>query len=190
MVYGDFVDGVREDAVCNPQGQYGIMKLMGEDLVKDYSRRNCFNYTIIRPSAVYGEHDVNDRVMSKFILSALQNKPLSVNGASERLDFTHVDDTALGIVQAVLSTQTDNKTYNITRGQGHSLLDAAQLVCKIAGSGQVIVNDRDPSFPSRGALNIDAAKTDFGYAPHVDIAEGVTRYIEWMRNDPYWKSQL
>jgi UDP-glucose 4-epimerase len=68
MVYGDFTDDVTEDAICNPQGQYGIMKLAGEWLVKDYSRRNCFNHTIIRPSAVYGPLDVEDRVIAKFML--------------------------------------------------------------------------------------------------------------------------
>ena len=48
MVYGDFTDDVVEDYNCKPQGQYGIMKLSGEHIVKDYSRRNCFNHTIIR----------------------------------------------------------------------------------------------------------------------------------------------
>ena len=42
MVYGDFTDDVSEDAVCKPQGQYGIMKLAGEHLVKDYTRRGCY----------------------------------------------------------------------------------------------------------------------------------------------------
>jgi len=41
MVYGDFTNDVTEDYDCKPQGQYGIMKLAGEHLVKDYSRRNC-----------------------------------------------------------------------------------------------------------------------------------------------------
>ena len=43
MVYGDFSDDVTEDAVCNPIGQYGIMKLAGEHLVKDYTRRGAFD---------------------------------------------------------------------------------------------------------------------------------------------------
>jgi dTDP-D-glucose 4,6-dehydratase len=53
MVYGDFTDDVTEDAVCKPQGQYGIMKLAGEWLVKDYTRSCNLEHTIIRPSAVY-----------------------------------------------------------------------------------------------------------------------------------------
>jgi UDP-glucose 4-epimerase len=51
MVYGDFTDDVTEDYDCKPQGQYGILKLAGEDLVKDYTRRTNLVHTIIRPSA-------------------------------------------------------------------------------------------------------------------------------------------
>ena len=58
MVYGDFTDDVVEDAVCRPQGQYGIMKLAGEWLVRDYTRSTGMAHTIIRPSAVYGPLDV------------------------------------------------------------------------------------------------------------------------------------
>lgn len=190
MVYGDFADGVTEDATCRPQGQYGIMKLMGEDLVRDYTKRGDFTHTIIRPSAVYGEYDIEDRVVSKFILGALRGQELKVNGAQERLDFTHVDDTALGIVRAVLSENTTNKTYNITRSQAHSLKDAAELAVKIVGSGTVKVADRDPSFPSRGELNIDAARRDFDYNPQIGIEDGFNRYVNWFKNDPYWKDQL
>ena len=113
MVYGDFKDDVKEDYDCKPQGQYGILKLAGEWLVKDYSRRTNLSYTIIRPSAVYGPLDVEDRVISKFILRAMRGDPLRVNGAGETLDFTFVDDAADGIVAAALSDNTDNKTYNI-----------------------------------------------------------------------------
>lgn len=186
MVYGDFEDQVREDAICNPQGQYGIMKLMGEWLVKDYTRRGCFDHVIIRPSAVYGEYDVEDRVVSKFMLSAMRGETLKVNGASETLDFTYVEDAAAGIVGATLSENARNKTYNITKSHSWSLLDAANLAVTIAGSGNVQVRDKDADFPSRGALNIDAAKKDFGYNPQIDVDEGFKRYYEWFRNSIYW----
>jgi len=190
MVYGDFTDGVTEDAVCKPQGQYGIMKLMGEDLVRDYTKRGCFDHTIIRPSAVYGECDVEDRVVSKFILTALRGEPLKVNGATERLDFTHVDDTAMGITQAVLSANAANKTYNITRSNGRSLSEAAHMIVDMIGKGTVELCDRDLSFPSRGALDISAAQQDFDYAPKMDIEQGFADYIKWFKNSNYWKAKL
>jgi UDP-glucose 4-epimerase len=186
MVYGDFKDDVTENAECRPQGQYGILKLAGEWLVKDYARRTDLAYTIIRPSAVYGPLDVEDRVISKFILNAMRGIPLKVNGAGETLDFTYVDDAADGIVAAALSDHTDNKTYNITKSHSHSLLDAANLAVKVAGQGEIIVGNRDLDFPSRGALNIDAARRDFGFDPKVDVAEGFQNYYNWLKNDPYF----
>lgn len=190
MVYGDFNDQVTEDYNCRPQGQYGIMKLMGEHLVKDYTRRGCFDHVIIRPSAVYGELDVEDRVVSKFMLSAMRGETLKVNGANETLDFTYVEDAARGIVQATLSPTAANKTYNITKSHSTSLLQAASLAIKIAGTGDVQVRDKDADFPSRGALNIDAARRDFGFDPQVDVEEGFRRYHKWFTESEFWKSKL
>jgi len=189
MVYGDFTDDVTEDAVCKPQGQYGIMKLAGEWLVRDYTRRGCFDNVIIRPSAVYGPLDVEDRVISKFMLAALRGQTLKVNGPEETLDFTFVEDAADGITAAALRTQANNHTYNITKSHSWSLLDAANLAVRIAGSGRVEVQDRDPDFPSRGALNIDAARRDLGFNPRVDIEEGFQKYHEWLTNSLYWSKK-
>ncbi len=186
MVYGDFTDDVKEDAVCKPIGQYGILKLAGEDLVKDYSRRNILNHTIIRPSAVYGPLDVEDRVISKFILNAMRGQVLKVNGQQETLDFTYVDDAATGIVQASLSENTNNKTYNITKSHSHTLYDAAKLAIKVVGKGTIELREKDADFPSRGALNIDAARQDFGFDPKVTVEEGFQIYYEWLVRSTYF----
>lgn len=188
MVYGTFVDDVLEDAVCSPQGQYGIMKLAGEWLVKDYTQRTGMAHVIIRPSAVYGPLDVEDRVISKFLLTAMRNGTIYVNGANETLDFTYVDDAADGIV-AVSLGHTTNRTYNITKSHSKTLLAAAQLAVKIVGKGHIEVRDRDGDFPSRGALNIDSARRDFGFDPKVDIEEGFQRYFEWLDNSVYWSQK-
>jgi nucleoside-diphosphate-sugar epimerase len=188
MVYGDFEDDVTENAECRPQGQYGIMKLAGEWLVRDYTRSSGIAHTIIRPSAVYGPLDVEDRVIAKFMLTAMRGGTLKVNGAGETLDFTYVDDVAVGIVAAALSENTNNKTYNITKNHSRSLLDAAKLTVKIVGRGTIEVRDRDADFPFRGALNIDAARRDFDYFPQVDVEEGFQAYYEWLSNSTYWKS--
>ena len=190
MVYGNFTDDVTEDYDCKPQGQYGILKFAGEWLVKDYTRRTNLVHTIIRPSAVYGELDVEDRVIAKFMLTAMRGGTLNVNGANETLDFTYVEDAADGIVGAALSDNTENKTYNITKSHSRTLLDAANLAVKCAGKGTINVRDKDADFPSRGALNIDAARRDFGYDPKVDVEEGFERYYEWLSTSSYWNSKV
>jgi len=186
MVYGDFEDQVLEDDVCSPQGQYGIMKLAGEQLVKDYARRSNMEYVIIRPSAVYGPLDVEDRVVAKFMLTAMRGGVLRVNGASETLDFTYVDDAADGIVAAATRIMARNNIYNITKSHSVSLLDAAERIVALVGRGTIETQDRDQDFPSRGALNIDRARTILGYDPKVDVDEGFRAYYDWLNNSIYW----
>ena len=186
MVYGDFEDDVLEDDPCRPQGQYGIMKLCGEDLVKDYSRRCGFEYVIIRPSAVYGPLDVEDRVVAKFMLTAMRGGVLRVNGANETLDFTYVDDAADGIVSAATRIMCRNMTFNITKSHSVSLLQAAEMIVKIVGQGTIEVRDKDADFPSRGALNIDRARTILSFDPKTDVEEGFQNYYNWLNNSVYW----
>jgi nucleoside-diphosphate-sugar epimerase len=190
MVYGDFTADVLEAHICQPQGQYGIMKLMGEKLVEDYHRLGAFDYTIIRPSAVYGEWDVEDRVVSKFMTKAMRGETLKVKGAEEVLDFTYVEDTAQGIVLAATLDRANSQIYNITRSDTnqYTLKDAAELAIGIAGKGALELADRDLSFPRRGRLSIMKAQRDLGYAPKVNVEEGFRRYHEWyLANPQLWK---
>ena len=194
MVYGNFkdmyFDGVDESHPTHPIGQYGIMKLAGEWLVRDYSRRTNMAHTIVRPSAVYGPLDVEDRVVSKFLLGAIRGETIQVNGGKELLDFTFVSDAADGIATAAISNDTDNMTYNITKGNAHTLLAAAELAVKIAGQGTIQINEPDASFPSRGQLNISNAYNDFGYIPQVNIEQGFQEYYDWLKDSTYFNRQL
>ena len=185
MVYGNFHDQTSEWGNCNPQGQYGILKLAGEWLVHDYHQRGCFDHCIIRPSAVYGPRDVEDRVVSRFLLAAMRGETLRVRGAQECLDFSYVDDVAAGVVAATLHEQSVNRTFNITRGQSRTLLEAAELAVSIAGRGTIEVLDRDLAFPSRGSLNISAAQKCWGYNPQIDIEQGFQKYHDWLARSLY-----
>jgi nucleoside-diphosphate-sugar epimerase len=186
MVYGDFESDVLEAMPCQPQGQYGIMKYMGEKLVEDYHRRGYFDFVTVRPSAVYGEYDVDDRVVSKFLGAALRGETLRVDGADQVLDFTHVDDTAQGIVLAATLDNANNKIYNITRSdeQQYTLADAAELAISIAGQGSIELAPRNVLFPRRGRLSIMRAQRDLEYSPQVDIEQGFQRYYDWLSQNP------
>jgi nucleoside-diphosphate-sugar epimerase len=70
------------------------------------------------------------------------------------------------------------------------LLEAAELALKLAGGGILLVKDKDADFPSRGALNIDAARRDFGYDPKVDVEEGFEKYYEWLNTSSYWQDKI
>jgi UDP-glucose 4-epimerase len=192
MVYGDFDNDVTEDAICRPQGLYGIMKYQGERLVEDYSRRGCFDHVIVRPSAVYGPRDVEDRVVSKFMLGAIRGDVLKINGADEVLDFTYVSDTAQGIVLAATLSAANGNIFNITRSDQrlYTLKDAAEMAIACAGTGTVEIRGKDADFPSRGRLSIDRAANLLGYTPSVSVPEGFQLYHKWLTESTFWQSRL
>ena len=134
--------------------------------------------------------DVEDRVVAKFMLTAMRGGVLRVNGAGETLDFTYVDDAADGIVAAALVPDAANDTYNITKSHSVSLLQAAEMVVSIVGKGSIDVRDKDADFPGRGALNIDRARARLGYDPRVDVEEGFHAYYNWLSNSKYWNDKL
>jgi nucleoside-diphosphate-sugar epimerase len=129
---------------------------------------------------------VEDRVVSKFMLTAMRGGVLKVNGSSETLDFTYVDDAADGVVAAALVPAAANQTFNITKSHSVSLLQAARMIIEIVGKGSIELRDKDADFPSRGALNIDCAKQILGYNPQVDVEEGFENYYGWFKNSVYW----
>lgn len=179
MVYGDFRDNTHELTQTKPKGTYGIFKLTGEKLVQSYS--DVMEYHIIRPSAVYGPRDMKNRVVMKFFLAAINNQPIIVNGQTERLDFTYVTDVAKGITLSAY-TFNINRVYNLTRSSSRTLLEAAQLVQKIVGKGEIQIIDKDKSYPSRGRLNISSAMRELGYLPRINIEEGFQKTYEWIQN--------
>lgn len=185
MVYGDMNGPAKETDVCNPKGLYAVMKHSGEKMVEDYAKRFGMRYNIVRPSAVYGPRDVGDRVIAKFMLNAMIGKPLKVHGAFEKLDFTYVDDTAMGIFLVTTSGQPE-QVYNITRGQGKTIYDAAKCIRDIVGQGDIITKDKDNNFPSRDALCIDKAREDLLFNPTHDLHDGLVKYYDWFKDRVHW----
>ncbi len=88
MVYGNFEGGmVTEETVCEPLGIYGALKYGGEKLVIAYNQVFDVPYTIVRPSALYGQRCVSRRVGQIFIENALKGVPLKISGDVKHLIF-------------------------------------------------------------------------------------------------------
>jgi len=184
MVYGNYRDGTSEDEDTKPTNIYGEAKLMGERLTKHFAQRSGLKYNIIRPSGVYGPGDLPDRVLSKFFEAAMSNKDLNVHNGKNKVDFTHVDDTATGIAQVSLS-EIYNTSFNITAGNAQTLLKAAKEVIKITGSkSKIIDTGRNQLYPDRGTLDISRAKKLVKYKPQYSFEAGLKKYYEWIKQWP------
>ena len=188
MVYGNF-DGldVSEETICKPIGIYGTLKLSGENIVKAYSKVFDFPYTIIRPSALYGERCVSRRVGQIFIENAIQDLDIDINGSGEeKLDFTYIEDLIQGIYKSCINENSINQIFNITYGNSRKLSELADILKKEFQKVNINYIERDKFMPVRGTLNISKAKKLIGYSPKFNLETGYIRYIQWYKN--FWKN--
>lgn len=185
MVYGDFESSpVDENHPKNPKDFYGAFKYASEIIVNTYGKREGINFTILRPSAVYGPTDGNRRVVQKFVEDALDGKPIAIDGdGGMALDFTWVEDLAEGFFLAAVSKNSRGRVYNVTRGRQRTLKEVAGIVIKEVGSGNIVYKKAPDYIPRRGTLDITRAKSELGFAPQVDLEDGVARYIKHLRNE-------
>lgn len=188
MVYGEFPtdeDGevlpASEDEDCEPVGIYGSMKLSGEHITRAYGHRFGIPWTIVRPSAVYGPTDANRRVSEIFLTRALQDKPLRLdNGGYHKLDFTYVEDTARGMIQAAEHENGLNETFNVTRGEGRSIRELAEVIADLIPGTETYTEEREVYRPHRGALDITKARKKLGYEPQHSLEQGMRKYLEFV----------
>ena len=170
MVYGNWTKGsMSEQDLPSPTNIYGQLKLLGEGIVKQFHS----NYTIVRPSAVYGYGDNRKRVTQLFINKIINNEPIVLKGADNLFDFTHVDDIVQGLF-LICDKGADNEVYNITRGEAYTLESFAQMLYKkLRKEPNYTIEPISENYPTRGALNITKAKKLLGYNPKFSLSQGL-----------------
>lgn len=189
MVYGDFPQTDAGDIIpasegddCSPVGLYGSMKLSGEHITRAYSHRFDFAHTIIRPSAVYGPTDCNRRVTEIFLMNALEGERLRLdNGGYHKLDFTYVKDVAEGFLKATEHENAVNETFNMTRGEGRSIRELAEVVSDLVPGTEMYEKEKKVYRPNRGALDVSKARELIGYDPQYSLEEGMAAYLDFVK---------
>lgn len=184
MVYGNFKGAaVDETTPCEPLGIYGALKYAAEKIIIAYNQVFDLPYTIIRPSALYGERCISRRVGQIFIENALFGEGIEMSGGgAESLDFTYINDLTDGLAKVISNEKSRNEIFNLTYGKACSVADMADIL-KQHFPGVTVRNvERDKLMPARGTLNVDKARQLIGYDPSWPLVKGYPRYIEWYKD--------
>ena len=183
MVYGHFSEtAVTEESKCNPLGIYGALKYGGEKLVIAYNQVFDLPYSIVRPSALYGERCVSRRVGQIFIENALSGKDINIAGdGSDRLDFTYIKDLVKGIELIISKDESLNQIFNLTYGDSRSLADMAKIMNANFKNLEVNYTPKDNLTPDRGTLSIEKARKMLGFEPSFPLEKGYWEYISWYK---------
>ena len=183
MVYGNFTsNAVDEETSCNPLGIYGNLKYAGELIVKSYNQVFDMPYTIIRPSALYGERCVSRRVGQIFIENLVTQRKISINGDGEdKLDFTYIDDLVDGVEKCCSNHKAINQTFNLTYGKSRSIKELISILEKNFKNVDIEKKPREAFMPERGTLSIKKAEELLDYKPLNPIETGYQKYITWYK---------
>lgn len=163
---------------------YDETKRFGEAAADTYRRDRGLDIRIVRIFNTYGPRNRADdgRVVPNFITQALANRPLSIFGdGSQTRSYCYVEDQAAGILLLLDSELTG--PVNIGNPTEHTVLRLAEIVLELTGStAGVQLLPLPQNDPVRRRPDITRAKELLGWAPVVDLEQGLTQTIDYFRS--------
>lgn len=164
---------------------YDEGKRMAETLMFDYHRQNNVDIRVIRIFNTYGPNmNKNDgRVVSNFIVQALQNKEITIYGdGSQTRSFCYVSDLINGMIKMMENEIGFIGPVNLGNPVETSILDFAKFIIELTGSKSKIVFLPLPSDdPTQRKPDISLAKEKLNWEPSVDVKDGLLKTIEYFK---------
>jgi dTDP-glucose 4,6-dehydratase len=166
-----------------PRGVYDEAKRFAEAITMAYHRYHGLDTRIVRIFNTYGPRmRPNDgRVVSNFVVQALQEQPLTVYGdGSQTRSFCYVEDEVDGIYR--LFMRGDANPTNIGNPREYTVRQLAELVVELTGSRSPIVSRELPvDDPKVRQPDITRAREMLGWEPRIDVRDGLARTIDYFR---------
>lgn len=164
---------------------YDEGKRVAETLMLDYHRQSKVDIKIIRIFNTYGPRmALNDgRVVTNFIVQALQNEDITIFGEGQQTRaFQYIDDLVDGVIKMM---HKDNfiGPVNIGNPDEFTILELAEKVIALTGSRSKIVNLPLPQDdPTQRQPDISLAKKELGWQPAIPLEEGLRKTIAYFRS--------
>jgi len=191
-VYGDpEVHPQPEDYLgrVNPIGIrscYDVGKRCAETLFFDYYRQHNLDIKVVRIFDTYGPrmHPDDGRLVSNFIMQALQGKDITIYGdGSQTRSFCYEDNLIDAMIRMMTTEAGFTGPINIGNPGEFSMLKLAELILKLTGSKSKIVYQSLPlDDPKQRQPNIDLAKSKLEWAPKVLLHDGIKETIIYFKN--------
>ncbi len=164
---------------------YDEGKRCAETLFVNYHRQNNVDIKIIRIFNTYGPrmHPHDGRVVSNFIVQALQNQDITIYGdGTQSRSFQYVDDLINGMIKMMDSGKDFTGPVNIGNPNEFTMIELAEKVLKLTGSKSKIVYDALPDDdPMQRQPDITLAKEKLNWEPKIELEEGLTKTIEYFK---------
>jgi len=191
-VYGDPHVSPQEESYWGNVNPIGIRacydegKRAAETLFFDYHRQYGVNIKVARIFNTYGPRMSPDdgRVVSNFIVQALQGRDLTIYGdGTQTRSFCYVDDLVSGLEKLMNSDDAITGPINLGNPTERTVQDLARVILELTNSKSKIVNMPLPSDdPKQRKPDISLAKQELGWEPSIDIQAGLANTISYFSN--------
>ncbi len=165
---------------------YDEGKRCAETLFFDYHRQNGVNIRVVRIFNTYGPHmhPYDGRVVSNFIIQAIQNQDITIYGdGSQTRSFCYVDDLINGFIKLMDAPDDVTGPINIGNPGEFTIKQLAEMVIELTGSSSKIINMPLPKDdPTQRKPVITQAQEKLGWEPKVDLREGLTKTIAYFKS--------
>ena len=166
-----------------PRSCYDEVKRCAETLFFDYHRQHGMRIKVARIFNTYGPrmHPNDGRVVSNFIVQALQNKPITVYGdGSQTRSFCYVDDLVEGMSRLMATPDAEAGPMNLGNPHECTILELTELVKEICGSASEIRFEPLPTDdPVRRRPDISRARSVLGWEPKVPLRDGLKKTLDY-----------
>jgi UDP-glucuronate decarboxylase len=166
-----------------PRSCYDEGKRCAETLFFDYWRQHALRIKVARIFNTYGPHmhPHDGRVVSNFIVQALKGEPITIYGdGSQTRSFCYVDDLVDGLLRLMATDDEVTGPINLGNPREFTMIELARLVLELTGSASELVFRPLPQDdPKQRQPNISQAKARLGWAPGVELREGLTKTIAY-----------
>ena len=166
-----------------PRACYDEGKRCAETLFFDYYRQHKVRIKVVRIFNTYGPHmhPQDGRVVSNFIVQALQNRPITLYGdGSQTRSFCYVDDLIEGFRRLMDAPDAVTGPVNIGNPGEFTMVQLAQLILELTGSRSPLVHEPLPvDDPKQRQPDITVAREKLGWEPTVPLRAGLTRTIAY-----------
>ncbi|HDS85116.1 MAG TPA: NAD-dependent epimerase/dehydratase family protein [Phycisphaerales bacterium] len=185
-VYGnnEKVPFAETDNVDYPISPYAATKKAGELICHTYGHLYGIGMTCLRFFTVYGPRQRPDLAIHKFARLIEAGKPIPVFGdGSMRRDFTYIDDIIDGVTAAI-DRCAGYEIYNL--GESRPIRLDALIAAIERALGKKAIIDRRPEQPGdviQTYADVNKAVEQLGYRPQTELADGLTQFVHWLRNE-------